>query len=116
MRVKKIPIHIRVTEQEYNRLNSFSKQCGIPMSAYIRNILNGLVPKEQPPAEYFEMIRELFTTASNLNRLIGSFKELYDINPTRFFEDYKLFSETLDKIQETVHRFHKEESSTIREP
>jgi len=115
MRVKTISVQIRLTEHEYNRLNSYSKLCGIPLSAYIRNTLNGITPIEQPPAEYFEMIRELFSTANNLNQLICSFTEIYDINPTRFFEDYKLFSETLNKIQETVHRFHKGENAQSRE-
>jgi len=105
-------LYIRLTKQEYDLLCKYSEKCGMPKSAYIRHMLNGTTPKEQPPDEYFTMIRELFTAAGNLNHLIGHFRRTYNFNPTRFFEDYKLFSETLYKIQETVNRTHKKDNNT----
>jgi len=109
-KIKSILIHL--SEREFDRLDYCSRKCGVSKDIYIRNIINGVTPKEQPPVEYFEMLRELSSTASNLNRLICNFNEIYDINPTLFFQDYKLFSETLNKIQKTV-QFHEKENDKI---
>ena len=105
-------INVRLNEREYDRLCYFSEKCGMQKSNYIRYMINGTTPKEQPPAEYFEMLKEFFSTASNLNRLISKFKELYDIDPTLFFENYRLFIKTLDKIQDTVQQYHDMEYTT----
>jgi len=103
-------LHIRLTEQEYAQLSRFSQKSGMSKSTYIKLILNGVHPKEQPPSEYFMMMKELYLAARNLNYLIEYFRRTYDFNPTSFFEDYLLFSETLDRIQETVGKYNNEDN------
>jgi len=49
--------HIRFTEIEYERLCKYSKRAGLRKSTYIRHMINGLSPKENPPADYFRMMK-----------------------------------------------------------
>jgi len=99
-------LQIRFSKHEYDRLCGYSEKCGMPKSTFIRHMVNGVRPKEQPPPEYFIMMKEFYMTACNLNHLIGDFRNTYNFNPTHFFDDYKLFSETLKRIQETVCDYH----------
>ena len=105
MRTHTKTFHIRLTEQENNRLTKNSEKCNLPKSTYIRHMINGIHPKEQPPPEYFKMIRILYEAANNLNHTIGYFSQMHKIDPTRFIQDLKQLMGIIHAIKDSVYYF-----------
>jgi hypothetical protein len=50
-------------------LTKQAAKAGLPKTSYIRHLINGLSPKEAPPADYYKMMRELYAMGNNLNQL-----------------------------------------------
>lgn len=69
MRNHPITFHIRFTEKEYDRLCKYAAKAGLPKTTYIRHMINGNIPKEAPPMDYFEFMRQIYSLGNNLNQL-----------------------------------------------
>ena len=69
MRKRGIPILVRLNAQEQQNLKKHVKKSGLSQEAFIRSLINGYIPKELPPLDYFSMIRELHAIGSNLNQI-----------------------------------------------
>lgn len=69
MRTHTKTFHIRFTEAEYDRLCKYADKAGLPKTTYIRHMINGCRPKENPPMEFWEFKRELHALGNNLNQL-----------------------------------------------
>ena len=69
MTKRNIEIKVRLNKEEIDFLNKKSKKCGVSREGYIRMLLHEHVPKETPPAEYFDMMRELKRIGENLNQI-----------------------------------------------
>lgn len=61
---------IRFTQEERDKLTEKAKKAGISREHFCRDILNGAEVKEAPPAEYYELIREVRRTGYNINQLL----------------------------------------------
>ena len=46
-----------------------AQDCGLTMSAYVRQIINGYHPKEAPSMDFYRMMRELKQIGNNLNQI-----------------------------------------------
>lgn len=64
MRNRTIQLNIRLTKNEYNRVIQNSKKANLTVSGYVRMLINGYVPKEAPPIEYHEIMRQLTELAN----------------------------------------------------
>jgi hypothetical protein len=102
MRTHTKTFHIRFTEKEYERLCKHAQKAGLPKTTYIRHMINGVWPKERPPAEYWPLLSEMYRIGNNLNQLTYMAHRLGGIHTKRLEEMYKLFAETLFSIQKTV--------------
>lgn len=63
-------ILFRLNEKEYLKLNKDVIKSGMNREQYIRSLINGLVPREAPPAEYYKLICEVRRVGSNVNQLL----------------------------------------------
>jgi hypothetical protein len=45
------------------------KRSGLSMEAYIRFLINGLIPKPNPPVDYFSMTSELRNIGSSMRQI-----------------------------------------------
>ena len=52
-------IWARLSPEEMESLNQKAKSTGLSREEYIRKVLAGAVPKQAPPLEYAELLREL---------------------------------------------------------
>ena len=69
MRKRGIPIPVRLNAHEKQNLSKQVKKSGLSQEAFIRSLINGYVPMELPPPDYFPMTRELHAIGSNLNQI-----------------------------------------------
>lgn len=61
--------HIHLTLEEADRLRENAKKCGITQSQYIRNLINGHIPKESSSVDFYDMMKNFYDL---LNRLEDS--------------------------------------------
>jgi hypothetical protein len=59
----------RLTQEEYDCIIRTQKLSGLSGEVFRRNVLLGVVLKEAPPADYFELIRQLRILGNNINQI-----------------------------------------------
>lgn len=64
-----IEIKCRLNRKEMDALNKRVKKSGLSRENYLRQIMNGLMPTDAPPPEYFAMTKELHHIGVNLNQI-----------------------------------------------
>ena len=102
MRKRGIPILIRLNAQEQQNLAKQVKKSGLSQEAFIRSLINGYMPKELPPPDYFSMIRELHAIGSNLNQIAAKANAMGHIDTTVFQYEANRLKRTVQEIQAAV--------------
>ena len=102
MRKRGIPILIRLNAQEQQNLAKQVKKSGLSQEAFIRSLINGYMPKELPPPDYFSMIRELHAIGSNLNQIAAKANATGHIDTTVFQYEANRLKRTVQEIQAAV--------------
>lgn len=99
---RSIKITFRLNTQECQLLKKQVKKCGLSQESYIRTLINGYVPKELPPPDYYTMMRELHAIGSNLNQIAAKANATGHVDRTAFqYEANRLRKVVLD-IQAAV--------------
>jgi hypothetical protein len=102
MRKRNIQIIVRLNAKEQQHLAKQVKKSGLSQEAFIRTLINGYMPKELPPPDYYSMMRELYAIGSNLNQITAKANATGHIDRTVFqYETNRLRKAVLD-IQAAV--------------
>ena len=83
---RNIKISFRVNQNECNRFKKRVKKSGLSQEAYLRQLIENLVPRESPPADYFAFMQELRAVGNNLNQIAQKAHALQEIDVTRYDE------------------------------
>jgi len=67
MRKRNIQIIIRLDKEENDGFRKRVKKSGLSQEAYIRCLINGLIPTDSPPPDYFAMMKELHYIVNRLS-------------------------------------------------
>ena len=70
MRKRTFRVEVYFTKDELEVLTQKVNKSGMRREVFIRNLLNDCVIKEAPPAEYYDLIREVRRVGSNLNQIL----------------------------------------------
>ena len=65
MSKRNIEIKVRLNRKEAEILNKRR----LSREAYLRHLIDGVVPQDSPPPDYYSMMRELHGVANNLNQI-----------------------------------------------
>ena len=81
MRTRNTQLNVRLTPSEYDKVLYYSRKANLPISAYIRMLINGYVPKEAPPIEYEQLMKQLTDIHAKMTagQSIGDSAELLQI-------------------------------------
>lgn len=102
MRKRDIRKQVWLNEKENLCLQKYASKAGLSQENYLRALIKGYVPKELPPVEYHDMIRELHATGNNLNQIATRANATGHIDRTAFqYEANRLRKAMLD-IQAAV--------------
>ena len=71
-------ISLRLTEEENEMLNRYSKMCGLSQSEYIRQLCIGIYPKPQPPKAFWDMMGALYELHSAFEKCIPYYPQAAD--------------------------------------
>ena len=90
-----IQINFRVNAEEQHLIQKNAKKCGLSIAKYLRFLIHGYVPKEQPPLDYKTLIRELHTIGNSMNQIAAR------ANTTGFFLKEQ-YAENVQKLNAAV--------------
>lgn len=102
MRKRSIQIIIRLDKDEHQRLCKLVKKSGLSQEVYIRHLIDGVVPNDAPPHDYFSMMKELHGIGNNLNQIAQKAHVLNVIDVQRYDENMRLFNQAVRQITNAV--------------
>ena len=101
LRKRNIEIMLWLNDEEIKLLRKNASKCGLSHSEYIRNLINGHKPKEQPTDEIFTMLNQLRGIATNLNQIARKANTLN-------FVDVPYYKKTYQKLSDFIKKFENE--------
>ena len=89
-------------QKEAEAFNKKVKRSGLSREAYLRHLVNGLVPQDAPPPAYYDFMRELHRIGGNLNQIAQKAHVLGVIDERRYDEEVKKFDRLVRDITKAV--------------
>jgi len=102
MRKRNIQIIVRLDKDEHQRLRKLVKKSGLSQEVYIRHLIDGVVPNDTPPPDYFSMMKELHGIGNNLNQIAQKAHILNVVDVQRYNENMRLFNQAVKTITNAV--------------
>lgn len=102
MRKRNVSILFRLTKHEAESLDKKVKKSGLNRETYLRQLINGVVPRDAPPPDYYAMMRELHKVGNNLNQIALKAHTLNVIDVQRYDEAVREYEKTVKKITNAV--------------
>ncbi len=102
MRKRNVHIQFWLDEKEAENFNRIVKRSGLSREAYLRQLINGLVPRDAPPPDYYAMMRELYRIGDNLTQIARQAHALSAEDVQRYDEGVQKFKAAVRKITEAV--------------
>ena len=69
MRKRNVHVQFWLDKKEAEAFSKKVKRSGLSREAYLRHLVNGLVPQDAPPPAYYDFMRELHRIGGNLNQI-----------------------------------------------
>ena len=101
MRKRNIQIITRLNRKEQEHLQALVKRSGLSQEAYIRHLINGVVPNDAPPADYYGMMQELHAIGNNLNQIARIANASKQIRSGELHEAQQLVKEAVRLVRES---------------
>jgi len=102
MRNRNVHIQFWLNKKEAQTLDKLVKKSGLSREAYLRHLINGVVPQDAPPPDYFSMMKELHAIGNNLNQIAQKAHVLNVMDVQRYDENVYLFKEAVKTITNAV--------------
>ena len=102
MSKRNIEIKVRLNRKEAESLSKRVKKSRLSREAYIRHLIDGSVPREAPPQDYYNMMRELYRIGNSLNQVAQKAHTLNVIDIQRYDAAVRLFEDTVKKMTDAV--------------
>ena len=99
MRTRDIKKQVWLNEDEVKVLKQNAKKAGLNESAYIRNLIMGYKPKEQPTENMYEIIKQLKLVGINLNQIARKANALDIVDAPFYRKVYAKWSELAEDIK-----------------
>ncbi len=101
-RRRSIRAQVWLDENESRRLHDNAKKVGLSQENYLRSLINGYVPKELPPIDYYNMIRELRAIGGNINQLAVKANTTGYVDGLGFEREVVRLRKAIMKIHEAI--------------
>ena len=100
---RNIEIKVRLNRKEAELLNKHVKKSRLSREAYLRHLINGLVPQDAPPpADYYAMMQQLYRIGNNLNQIAQKAHVLGVMDERRYDEALQRFDQLIRDITKAV--------------
>lgn len=102
MRRRNVHIQFWLDRKEAEHLHKLVKRSGLGMEAYLRQLIEGVVPRDAPPPDYYAMTRELYRIGNNLNQIAAKAHTLQVMDVQRYDKAVEEFREAVKQITDAV--------------
>lgn len=102
MRNRNVHIQFWLNKKEAQAFDKLVKKSGLSREAYLRHLINGMVPQDAPPPDYFSMMKELHAIGNNLNQIAQKAHVLNVVDVQRYDESIRLFNQVVREITNAV--------------
>ena len=102
MRNRNVKIQIWLSKKEAENLQKKAKRSNISVAAYLRHLINDMVPQDAPPPDYYTMMQQLYRIGTNLNQIAQKAHTLNVIDVQRYDAAIHKFEEAVKQITEAV--------------
>lgn len=99
MRTRDIKKQVWLNEEELKTLKQNAKKTGLNESAYIRNLIMGYKPEEQPTENMYEIINQLKLIGINLNQIARKANALNLVDAPFYKKVYMKWSKLVENIK-----------------
>lgn len=102
MRKRNSAILVRLYRDEMEQLEKKARRCGLSKEGYIRMYISGYNPKETPPADYRDMMNELYAISRNMNQIAHIANSGKHIESEKYWRELKKLEKAIVKINNAV--------------
>jgi len=102
MQNRNIEIKFRLNRKEADALNKRVKKSGLSRESYLRQIINGLVPTDMPPPDYFAMMKALHYIGVNMNQIAQKAHSFNVLDARRYDENVAMLNKAVVEITNGV--------------
>ena len=102
MRKRNIQIITRLNRKEAEILKKKSHKCKLSQASYIRFLITGYVPREAPPLDYHNLIRELRAIGNNMNQIAAHVNAIGYVNGIAYQEEVNKLHRVILSMQEAM--------------
>ena len=102
MRNRNVHIQVWLNRKEAEELDKKVKRSGLSRENYLRHLINGVVPQDQPPPDYYAMMNQLYGIGRNLNQIAIKAHTLNAIDVQRYDQAYAEFEKAVKEITDAV--------------
>ena len=102
MRKRNVHIQFWLDKKEAEAFQKKVKRSGLSREAHLRHLVNGLVPQDAPPPDYYAMMRELHGIGNNLNQIAAKAHTLNALDVQRYDENCRKLDEAIKTITAAV--------------
>ena len=102
MRKRNKEITIWLNDEEYEAIMDKQARSGLKKQPFFRAVLAGAQIKEQPPAQYHEVLKELRQIGNNINQIAARANATGETDSIRYMEDYRQLQAVIGKLIKEV--------------
>ena len=102
MEKRNIEIKVRLNRKEADNLFKRVKRSRLSREAYLRHLINDLVPQDAPPPDYYAMMQQLYRIGNNLNQIAQKAHTLNVIDVQRYDTAVSEFEAAVKEITAAV--------------
>ncbi len=102
MRKRNCRVQVRLDNKEYQGFMKAVRKSGLSQEVYLRHLINGVVPQDAPPPDYYHFMRELHGVGNNLNQIAQKAHVLGVIDERRYEEETRKFDQLIRDITRAV--------------
>lgn len=108
MRTRDIKQQLWLNETEKAKLKSNAKKVGLNESAYLRSLIMGYKPKEQPSDKFYEDMKQLRGISININQIARKANSLGIVDAPFYRKTYQKLNEFMQQIKRKYIDIEKE--------
>lgn len=95
-------LHLRLNDDEYNKLCRLVSKSGLSREAYLRQLIAGLQSRDLPPPDFRPMMRQLYNCGNSLNQIARKAHALNVIDVQKYDEAVSMFHTAVQELNRAI--------------
>lgn len=91
-------IKVRLSDEEFKKLNQAVLDSGLSREEYVRSLLKKIVPSNKPNVDFIETIKQLRMIGNNLNQIVVIAHKTKSIDTVRYKHEMLLLQNEIKHI------------------